>query len=115
MKVAWAGLSPRRYSARPLVEELPAVRDAFERGDISLEKVRLISTVAAADNQQDWVDQALTASPPQLARQTREARSPYTGPEANRLHRSLRHLHLWSDEIGMLRISGALPGRRAGW
>ncbi len=95
-------------------EELPAVRDAFERGDISLEKVRLLSTVATADNQQDWVDQALTASPPQLARQTREARSPYTDPEADRLHRSLRYLHLWNDEIGMLRISGSLP-REEGW
>ncbi len=95
-------------------EELPAVRDAFERGDISLEKVRLLSTVATADNQQDWVDQALTASPPQLARQTREARSPYTDPEADRLHRSLRYLHLWNDEIGMLRISGALP-KEDGW
>ncbi|MGH7750658.1 MAG: DUF222 domain-containing protein, partial [Candidatus Dormibacteria bacterium] len=91
-------------------EQLPEVRAAFQRGDLSLEKVRLISTVATPDDQAEWVAQALRTTPPQLARQIREARTAgTTEPERERLQRSLRYLHTWNDEVGMLRISGALP------
>ncbi len=96
-------------------EQLPEVREAFQRGDLSLEKVRLISTVATPDDQTEWVTQALRTTPPQLARQTREARTAgRTAPEMEHLQRSLRYLHTWNNEVGMLRISGALP-REDGW
>ena len=98
------------FDAGHCAVELPAVREAFERGDLSLEKVRLISTVANEESQDEWVGQAMRTTPGQLARHAREARTPgRDDPEGDRLQRSLRHLNYRNDEIGMLRICGALP------
>ena len=91
--------------------ELPAVGDAFHDGELSLEKVRSISTIATAEDQEDWVRIATESTPPQLARRCREARKQalVDDPEHDRAQRRQRHLRTWWDELNMFRISGALP------
>jgi hypothetical protein len=91
--------------------ELPEVGEAFSAGELSLEKVRLLSTVATDEDQGAWVQTAREASPPELARMCRESRNSERtdAPERDRAQRAQRRLRTWYDEVGMLRISGALP------
>jgi hypothetical protein len=91
--------------------ELPEVGEAFSAGELSLEKVRLLSTVATDEDQGAWVRTAREASPPELARMCRESRNSERtdAPERDRAQQAQRRLRTWYDEVGMLRISGALP------
>jgi hypothetical protein len=106
-----------RYTAESLLHaghaarELPEIGEAFFAGELSLDKVRSLSTVATAEDQGLWVEQARTASPPQLARICRESRNAelVDAPERARAQRTQRGLRFRWDELGMLRLSGALP------
>ena len=91
--------------------ELPEIGEAFSAGELSLDKVRSISTVATAEDQGSWVQVAREASPPELARMCRESRNSELtdAAERDRAQRAQRRLRTWNDELGMLRISGALP------
>jgi len=91
--------------------ELSEVGDAFHAGELSLEKVRAISTIATENDQEDWVQLARGSTPPQLARRCREARKEalIDDPERDRAQRRQRHLRTWWDELNMFRISGAMP------
>jgi hypothetical protein len=55
--------------------ELPEIGEAFFAGELSLDKVRSLSTIATAVDQAAWVELARTKSPPQLAQVCREARN----------------------------------------
>ncbi len=106
-----------RYMAESLVlagramRELPQVGEAFSAGEVSLDQVRSVSTVATAENQGDWVETARTRSAPQLARACREAYAAERIDAPSRAHaqRARRGLRFSWDELGMLRLSGALP------
>ncbi|HEV7465786.1 MAG TPA: DUF222 domain-containing protein [Candidatus Dormibacteraeota bacterium] len=91
--------------------ELPEIGEAFSAGDLSLNKVRSLSTVATAEDQELWVELARQASPPQLARMCRESRNVelIDAPERAQAQREQRGLRFRWDELGMLRLSGALP------
>ncbi|MEA2672268.1 MAG: hypothetical protein QOG45_2488 [Chloroflexota bacterium] len=93
------------------MRELPEVAASFSAGELSLDKVRSLSTVATAEDQGLWVEQARTASPPQLARICRETHNAelVDAPERARAQRAQRGLRFRWDELGMLRLSGALP------
>ena len=91
--------------------ELSEVGDAFHAGELSLEKVRAISTIATSDDQEEWIQLARESTPPQLARRCREARKAalLDDHERDRAQRRQRHLRTWWDELNMFRISGAFP------
>ena len=91
--------------------ELSEVGDAFHAGELSLEKVRAISTIATEDDQEEWVQLARESTPPQLARRCREARKAalIDDPERDRAQRQQRYLKTSWDELNMLRISGVFP------
>jgi hypothetical protein len=93
------------------MRELPEVAASFSAGELSLDKVRSLSTVATAEDQALWVEQARTASPPELARICRETHNAelVDAPERARAQRAQRGLRFRWDELGMLRLSGALP------
>jgi hypothetical protein len=105
-----------RYTAEALLRaghamrELPEIGEAFAAGELSLDKVRSLSTIATAEDQGHWVEQARNASPPQLARICRESRdAELDAPERTREQRAQRGLRFRWDDLGMLRLSGALP------
>jgi len=92
--------------------EHPEVGEAFAAGELSVDKMRLLSAgvITSDEDQSAWVETARTSSPPELARRCREARNQQrTGPERDRAQRAQRQLHTWYDEENMFRISGALP------
>jgi len=89
--------------------ELPEVGEAFSTGELSLDKVRSLSSVATAEDQGVWVEVAGRASPPQLGRMCRESRTRVDEPERDRAQRAQRSLRMSWDELGRLRLSGALP------
>ena len=91
--------------------ELPEIGEAFAAGELSLDKVRSLSTIATAVDQAAWVELARTKSPPQLAQVCREARNAelVDAPERAHAQRAQRGLRFRWDELGMLRLSGALP------
>jgi Domain of unknown function (DUF222) len=101
--------------AAHLAQELPQVDRAFAAGELSIDKLRLLHSVATSEDQESWVDTAREASPPELARRCREFRSQRTtGPEREALQHARRRLHTWFDEENMFRISGALPTLEGG-
>lgn len=90
--------------------ELTEVGEAFSAGELSVDKMRLLSGVVPPDDQGGWVRTARESSPPELAQRCREERGGRrTGPERDREQRAQRRLHTWYDELNMFRISGALP------
>jgi hypothetical protein len=106
-----------RYTAEALLRAghatcvLPQVAEAFSAGELSLDKVRSLSTVATSEDQGLWVQRAREVSPPELARQCREAHNAVIidAPERARAQRAQRGLRTWWDDLGMLRLTGALP------
>ena len=89
---------------------LPVVARAFSAGELSLEKVRSLSTVATPDDQESWTLRAREASASQLARMCREHHSrTIDSVERDREQRRRRHLNSFFDELGMLQVHGALP------
>ena len=105
-----------RYNAEKLVStghampEMPAVAHAFEAGELSLEKARLVASVATARTEDHWTRVAREASPPELARMCREHHSRTTDDaERTRLQRARRSVRSWWDDLGMLQLHAALP------
>ncbi len=90
--------------------ELPQVGEAFAAGELSLDKMRSISTIATPVDQEKWVAAARVSSAPQLQKRAREERNAQLtdAPARARAQRAQRGLRLWWDE-GMLRLSGAMP------
>ena len=92
------------------LQELPAVREAFSRGELSYCKVRAVTRVATAETEAGLVEIARHATGAQLEKLVRcysKALSA-TVPVAQRAH-ELRYLKWsWNDD-GTLRIEGRLP------
>ncbi len=130
-----ANLGFDRYTTDKLLRagvaarQLPAVAEAFSAGELSLDTVGMLSSVATAEDQGAWVEVARESSPPQLARRCREAHRAalIDAPDRARAQRAQRGLRSWWDDLGMLQLRGALPPeegarfrlslerRRAGW
>jgi hypothetical protein len=89
----------------------PQVREMVPRvHGIMAQFSELVSTIATAEDQGHWVEQARNASPPLLARICRESRNAeLDAPERAREQRAQRGLRFRWDDLGMLRLSGALP------
>ncbi len=112
-----ANLGFDRYTTDKLLRagvaarQLPAVAEAFTAGELSLDTVGMLSSVATAEDQGAWVEVARESSPPQLARRCREAHRAalIDAPDRARAQRAQRGLRSWWDNLGMLRLRGALP------
>lgn len=110
--VAWrCALDPR--SAREHVrvgralEDLPQIRAAFRRGQLSYSKVRALTRVANDRSEGDLLELAEHSTAAQLDRIVRGMRH-MTTADANEALRK-RHLSLWWEADGSLSINANLP------
>jgi Domain of unknown function (DUF222)/HNH endonuclease len=110
--VSWrCALDPR--SAREHVRvarslrELPSIRGAFSRGELSYSKVRALTRVAEPDSEEELIELARHATAAQLERMLRAFRR-VSDDEARDSHER-RYLHHFWDEDGSLRVNARLP------
>lgn len=89
------------------LEELPLVREAFGRGELSYSKVRAIARVATANTEADLVEMARLATAAQLERLVRGYRRAVSLESAEAAHRD-RFLSWEWDEDGSLCVRGRL-------
>lgn len=98
------------------LEELPAVRDAFASGRLSYSKVRALTRIATAGNEDELVDLALHATAVQVERIVRAYRGVRDEQdetaEANRRHAE-PHVRLDANDDGTVSIHGRLPAEMA--
>lgn len=113
--LSWrCGVAPR--AAREQVRvgqrlaELPLVRAAFGRGEVSYSKVRAISRVASTDTERDLLDLARHATAAQLERLVRAYRGVVSAQveQANLAH-AQRYVSWEWDDDGSLLVRGRLP------
>lgn len=93
------------------LECLPRIAAAFAAGRLSFDKVRAVTHVASADDEQMWLDVALHASGSQLARICRAVRSVLDVHDPRRADDELAHrgVRRWWRDDGMLEILAVLP------
>jgi hypothetical protein len=113
--LSWrCGIAPR--AAREQVRvgrrlaELPLVRDAFSRGELSYSKVRALSRIATPRNERELVETALHVSAAQLERLVRVYRGVVSTQieQANASH-DRRYVDWEWDEDGSLVMRARLP------
>jgi hypothetical protein len=88
------------------LQELPLMRAAFARGELSYSKVRTLTRVADADSEEELLDLAGAATASQLERLVRAYRR-ITDEEANDLHANAYLTTFWNGD-GSLAIYGRL-------
>ena len=90
--------------------ELPRIREAFARGELSYSKVRAVSRVASANTEDDLLMLAQHATAAQLERLVRTYRGIVVSEIArqNRSHRQRELVWFWDDD-GSLVVHGRLP------
>jgi hypothetical protein len=88
------------------LQELPLMRAAFARGELSYSKVRALTRVADADSEEELLDLARAATASQLERLVRAYRR-ITDEEANDLHANAYLTTFWNGD-GSLAIYGRL-------
>jgi hypothetical protein len=115
--VAWrCGVSPQAARehvrvARRLAD-LPRVRDAFARGELSYSKVRAITRVEGVEHEDELVELARNATAAQLERIVRSYRSAVqVEADADRVIED-RFLSLEWEDDGSLRVRGRLPAEQ---
>jgi hypothetical protein len=111
--VAWrCALTPR--SAREQVRvaraifELPLIREAFGRGELSYSKVRALTRVADSEAEADLLELARHATAAQLERMVRAARR-VTAAAADEAQRESYLRWYWDDDNGCLHVDAKLP------
>jgi hypothetical protein len=110
--VAWrCALSPRAAREHVRVARalpgLPRIRDAFESGQLSYSKVRVLTRVAEPDSEEDLLDLAGHATATQLERMLRAFRR-VSRAEAHAAYEN-RYLTWYWDEDGSLCLRARLP------
>jgi uncharacterized protein DUF222/HNH endonuclease len=109
--LAWrCGLTPRTAREHVRVarclEDLPLVREAFSRGELSFAKVRALTRIAEAGNEEELVRMAFAMTAAQLERAVRVYRRVTTEEAAALQVRAFLDWH-W-DEDGSLVLRGRL-------
>jgi uncharacterized protein DUF222/HNH endonuclease len=110
--VSWrCALSPRAAREHVRVAralpQLPRIRDAFESGQLSYSKVRVLTRVAGPDSEADLLDLARHATAAQLERMLRAFRR-VSQAEAHAAYEN-RYLTWYWDEDGSLCLRARLP------
>jgi hypothetical protein len=111
--VSWrCALSPRAAREHVRVAralpELPLIRDAFESGQLSYSKVRVLTRVAEADSEADLLELARYATAAQLERMLRAFRR-VSRAEAQTAYENRYLTYCWDDEDGSLCLRARLP------
>ena len=88
---------------------LQAIRAAFEDGRLSWDKVVLVTSVATAENDELWADEASILSVARLASWVRHHRRRLR-TEAERKLKSRYLRAWWNDDEDALHLSGRIPG-----
>lgn len=115
--VAWrCGVSPQAARehvrvARRLTD-LPRVRDAFARGELSYSKVRAITRVEGVEHEDELVELARNATAAQLERIVRSYRSAVRAETGAAAAIEDRFLALEWEDDGSLRVRGRLPAEQ---
>ena len=93
------------------LESLPQIAGAFAEGRLSFDKVRKVTRVAVAQDEQVWLDVALNASGGQLSRICRAVSSALDAADPNIAEHALqrRSLQMWWRDDGMLQVMAVLP------
>jgi len=104
------GAAREKVRVARALADLPRVSAAFERAELSYSKVRAITRIADADNEQDWLAVALEATASQLEKLVRGCRrAGKTEVEQAIQNHEGRYLRYHFDEQGMLVLRGRLP------
>lgn len=92
------------------LEELPRVREAFGKGELSYSKTRAISRVASEESEAELIHLARHATAAQLEKVARAYRGVVSAQveQANETYED-RHLSYQWDEDGSLVVNGRLP------
>lgn len=113
--VEHVGISPSTARQHVVVAkkllELPMVREAFGRGEVSYSRVRAVCRVASPADEQRWLELARNASGSQIDRivtDTIRVTNALMLDIAER-HREARKLTWWIDDAGMYRVTAVLP------
>jgi hypothetical protein len=113
--LSWrCGIAPRAARKQVRVAqrlaELPLVREAFERGELSYSKVRALSRVASPKSEPELVPLAMQLTAAQLERLVRRYRGVASTQveQANAAHAE-RYLEWEWDDDGSLLLRGRLP------
>jgi len=90
------------------LSSLPHIAQAFAAGELSFDKVRTVTRVATAPDEDVWLEVARAASGVQLVRICRQVRQALQADDPDR---HLTNRGLWShwDEDGMLHLRAVLP------
>jgi len=93
------------------LSRLPGVAEAFAGGRLSLDKVRVVTQVATAADEEVWLELALSVTASQLGRICREYRQAMEVENPELAERQLAKRGLWAEgtEDGMLRLVALLP------
>lgn len=93
------------------LKELPAIAEAFARGELSFDKVRAVTRVALAQDEAMWLRVALSSSGSQLERICRAVRSALDVNDPRRADDELAHrgVRSWWRNDGMLELMAVLP------
>ena len=93
------------------LELLPLLRAAFEEGRLSFDKIRAVTKVATAAEDEVWTEMALHASGAQLARICRGVRQALDVDDPRRAGDALlnRGVRTWWRDDGMLELMAVLP------
>ena len=89
--------------------DLPQIREAFSRGELSYSKVRALARVATSVDEGELLELARHATTPQLERIVRAYRGALDLDEAKQAHRDRYVAWSW-EEDGALSFRGRLPG-----
>jgi hypothetical protein len=105
------GTARERLRVGRALAELPLIRAAFAGGEVSYSKVRAMTRVATAENEQELLEVARHGTAHHLERLVRLFRACSSTEELERARREheQRYLRTWTDDEGMLCIRGRLP------
>jgi hypothetical protein len=107
------GLNAAREKVRVAraLAQLPLCSQALERGEVSFSKLRAITRVATAENEDVLLTYARHGTAAQVEKIVRRYRSVLRAQdlEADNDRHEARYLRSWTDEHGMLVIEGRLP------
>jgi len=113
--LSWrTGISPgparERVRVAKALAQLPLIGDAMRRGRLSYSKVRAITRVATPETEADLLDLALTGTAAHVERLVRTWKQVDRLQEAcdERARHERRHLEMWTEDSGAVRISGSL-------
>ena len=98
------GAGRERVRVARALEDLPLIRTAFARGELTYSKVRAITRVATAGTEESLHNIAMAATAAQLERICSAYRSADRGPEPHDEQVERQSLHTWHDDHGMTRL-----------